>query len=422
MAHGGAAVGRLEPAPDDADPDERTWFVEGALPGELVQAEIVKSKRRWVRGQAVEIVEPSAARIEPACVLADRCGGCSWQHVDPAAQAELKRSVVADQLRKLPLRVGEVVPSPRALGYRRRARMHYERVDDTFAMGFHRVRSRDLIDVQSCPVLEPALDEGLALVRELADVLPPRGEVHALTDGTRVVFGFPGVRPLNEVVRETTAWIERHARVAGAVLRGGRTRHGIGDTELAVDGGGDLHPVLLGPFSFSQAQSAVNRRLVEHVLRAANAGGQRVLELYAGAGNFTRGLARVAKRVRAVDAGRDEMHALRQMLSSTKLRADAKRGSVDRLLPAWAAADKVYDVVVLDPPRGGLGIPSARALAKVAIERIVYVSCDPATLARDLEAILAVDRRWSITDVRVFDMMPMTSEVEVVTVVEKRAP
>ncbi|MCX4244670.1 class I SAM-dependent RNA methyltransferase [Paraliomyxa miuraensis] len=405
LAHGGEGVGQQD--------DGLTWFVPGTLPGELVDAEPERRKARWARGRLTQVVEAAPDRVTPPCPVADRCGGCDWQHVDPARQAEHKRMIVAGELRAL-------VPDPQAvrlaavagpsLGYRRRARMHYENGPGGLRLGFFGGRSREVVDVTACPVLRPELEHALQRVRRLAEHLPAQGEVLGLSDGQRAVLALPGVRPDEPVLEAAHALLDQ--RLCGIVLRGGRRSVAVGQHELRLDGGDGLAPMRAHPFVFSQANAAVNRAMVRHVALAARSDGLRVLELYAGAGNLTRALARTAKRVWTLDEDREAKGLLRALAEAEGLPINAKHGSAPSLLASLVARDFRYDVVVVDPPRAGLGKESAAHLARVAEQRVVYVSCDPATLARDLRVL--VDGGLRITDVTVFDMMPMTAEVEVV--------
>lgn len=422
LAHGGEGIGRSE------DPSEtRVWFVEGALPGERVRVALDQEHKRFLRGHVVELLERSPLRVEPPCPLADRCGGCSWQHVDASQQAELKRGIVAGQLRRLGVEIGPARPSPKSLGYRRRARLHYRRQGERLELGFFGHHSHEVVDHERCPVLSPVLDAGLQLVREWAHLLPAEGEVLGLCNAHEVVLGLPGVRHSDELEAAIRATIERTIATAGEAgpillgvqLRGGREHVGVGKTSLELDAFGKLPPVVQGPYTFSQAQAEQNQALVEHVLTMARADGTRVLELHAGVGNFSRALAREAKRVWTLDGDREAVTALQRLVERERLPIAAKRGKVERLLANLAEADeRRYDVVVLDPPRAGIGEEAARDLAKVAQQRIVYVSCDPATLARDLSVL--VEHGFALTDVTVFDMMPMTAEVETVATLVRK--
>jgi len=426
LAHGGAGVGQAVEGEES-----RVWFVEGALPGERVRAALDVEHKRWLRGHVVEVLRAAPERVEPGT---DRCGGCGWLHVDPAAQARLKAQIVASQLRRVPgMREPVVVPSPKSVGYRRRARVHYRRgADGSFALGFFGQRSHEIVDSHRCPVLEPALDWAIQQVRRWVEFLPEEGTVHGLSNGVEVVLGLPGVRhsaeleaAIREVIDASIAQAEQQPEgevpvLVGVQLRGGRERVGVGRTWLELDGDGPLPPVVQGPFTFSQAQSEQNAALVEHVAAMARASERRVLELHAGVGNFTRALARSAKRVWTVDGDREAVANLQRTVERWGLAVNVKRGQAETVLHKLAAGERHYDVVVCDPPRAGIGEQASRDLIEVARERIVYVSCDPATLARDLAVLLAQGSPFQLVDLRVFDMMPMTPEVEVVATLARR--
>ncbi|PRQ07035.1 class I SAM-dependent RNA methyltransferase [Enhygromyxa salina] len=421
LAHGGEGVGKAA----DGD-DARVWFVEGALPGERVRVGLTGEHKRWLRGHVVELLERSALRVEPPCPVADRCGGCTWQHVDPAAQAQLKADIVANQLRRIDLPTPVAVPSPLALGYRRRARLHYRVEGRTLELGFFGQRSHQLVDADHCPVLDPALDWAMQQLRGWASWLPATGSVHGLSNGVEVVLGLPGVRPhpeLEVAIREliaSSSASEAGPTLVGVQLRGGREHVGVGRTSLELDGDGPIPPVTQGPFTFSQAQARQNAALVEHVVAMAQPAERRVLELHAGVGNFSRALARSAKRVWTIDGDREAVANLQRTAERWGLPINVKRGQAEKLLGKLAAGGRTYEVVVCDPPRAGIGVQAAKDLIAVASDRIVYVSCDPATLARDLAAMVGPGSPFEVVDLRVFDMMPMTAEVEVVVTLKRR--
>lgn len=431
LAHGGAGVGSEVGDTSGADTsgaDTRVWFVDGALPGERVRARVVTEHKRWIAGEMVELLVAGPDRVTPPCPLANRCGGCNWQHVDASAQARLKVGIVDNQLRRLSVRAASVVASPQALGYRRRARVHFRSDGDTLTLGFFAQRSHEIVDAQTCPVLDPALDWALQQLRGWVRFLPREGTVHGLSNGKQVVLGLPGVRHDPEFEALVRAQIEASSAedhpgptLLGVQLRAGRERVGIGQTWLELDGDGPTPPVVQGPFTFSQGQSEQNAALVRHVVEQAQPADRRVLELHAGVGNFTRLLARVAKRVWTVDEDREAVANLQRMAEHWGLAVNVKRGQADRVLAKLAAGERTYDVVICDPPRAGIGIDAARDLIRVARERIVYVSCDPATLARDLAVMLGEKSPFELVDLRVFDMMPMTAEIEVVATLARKA-
>ncbi|MGB1700308.1 MAG: class I SAM-dependent RNA methyltransferase, partial [Nannocystaceae bacterium] len=330
-------------------------------------------------------------------------------------QAAHKGEIVRGALRRLPVEIKKVIPSPEPLGYRRRARLHYEVRDGELALGFFGARSRDVVDVDRCMVLHPALDGAFQRLRALTEVLPERGEVHGLTDGARVVLGLGGVAPSSARMAAAEALLDDV--LVGITFRGGRNRATAGVAALAIDGEHDRLPIAATPFVFAQAQAAQNEALVRHVAKATASEGHKVLELFCGGGNLTRALAEGAAGVWAVDDDREAIGRLREMVQATDLKVRARRGASTTELQRYARQGRRFDVVVVDPPRAGLGKEAAALVAKVAVSRVVYVSCDPSTLARDLEVLLA--KGFQAVDVRVFDMMPMTAEVEVVAVLNR---
>ncbi len=411
IAHGGQGVGRGEG--EEADP--RVWLVNGALPGERVTAYRLREAKNMIRGATDELLTRSPSRVTPPCSYADSCGGCNWQYVDPAAQIELKREIVNGQLRHLNVEVNRAVASPKALGYRRRARLHYSKETGEFELGFRRERSHSIVDLDHCMVLDAPLNRAMERLRAVSDILPRSGEVVGLSDGKRAVLGLPGVAPseaLDVAIRERAL----DETLVGVALRGRRQRHSVGVTSMAIDGGEGLISMAAGPFVFTQAQAEQNALLIRHVIEAARPRGKRVLELFAGAGNFTRELARHATGIWALDDNRESISYLRALAEEWKLPVNAKHGKAENLLPKIARGESGYEITVLDPPRRGLGRIGSKAIAKITSERIVYVACDPSTLARDLRVL--VDGGFKITDVSIFDFMPMTSEIEVVATLE----
>lgn len=409
LAHGGDGIGNT------VDGDGPTWFIPGVLPDEVVDAVEIKAAKRFVRGRLVEVIEASPHRIASSDEAS--AGGCDWHHIDPAKQPEFKARIVADQLRGLVsgVRVGYAGP---AEGYRRRARLHYSRGERGFALGFFAPRTHDIVAIDRCPaVLDPVLARAVARLEAVGGILPASGDVLALSDGAHVVLGLPRVKPEPEILEGLEAILDD--TLVGVEVRGGRKHGHVGRRTLSVDGTARWPALRLSAFSFCQANAQGNVALVEHVCRKAEADGLRVLELYAGAGNFSRALARTAQRVWASDTDHDAIKTLQGLAKAEDLPINAKRQSATNLLPKLAESRSTYEVIVLDPPRAGLGKEGMAAACRVATERIVYVSCDPATLARDLA--VATQRGFDVDDVTVFDLMPMTSHVEVVATLRCRS-
>jgi 23S rRNA (uracil1939-C5)-methyltransferase len=370
LAAGGEGVAR--------DASGRVVFVSLAAPGDRVRVVVSEAHTRFARGEIDALLAPGPVRVAPRCPVFGVCGGCAWQHVDYAAQVEAKRVILRDALS----RIGgvaaelELVASPQPYGYRGRARV----LAAGGQVGFRKRRSHDICAITTCPLLAPPLDAALA---QLASRAPEDGEWElALGSDGAVRVAKLGTRARSE---------ER------VVLR-------AGGEEIAVSSG-----------VFAQANALLQGALAQTVLDAAGQGGE-LLELFAGAGFFTRGLARRFQRIVAVEsdaaAAIDLAHNCKPLGNVRVVESRAETALADpralRLAP---------EVVVLDPPRGGIGTRATEQLARLGAQRIVYVSCDPATLARDLGVLAR--KRWSLARVVGFDLFPQTPHVEAVAVLER---
>jgi len=388
-------------------PDGRVVFVRHSLPGERVRVRVTSETSTFLRADAVEIVEASPERVDAPCPHAgpDRCGGCDFQHVSLPAQRRLKEDLVAEQLTRLAgidLRVEvEVVDGvPDGLGWR--TRMSFA-VDPDGGIGLRRHRSHDIEYVERCPIALDAINDA-----DLGSV-PWRGarqlEVVASPDG-----GVP-------VVRVETGK-ERLAELPGAdvgLVWKGRTLRTPDHVEFTVDG----NRFAVGPGVFWQVHPSAGRVLTEVVLEGlAPRVGERVADLYSGAGLFTVALARVVGPAGVVVAVERSGPAVADLKRNTAglaqveiIRSDVSPALVSRRLGR-------PDLVVLDPARPGAGTAVMAAL--VALDppprRLAYVSCEPAPFARDLE--VALEAGWSLRSLRAFDLFPMTEHVEMVGVLE----
>lgn len=384
LAAGGEGVARLD--------DGRVCFVAGTAPGDRARIELLDERPRFARARVVELLEAGAARTDPVCAVFGSCGGCAWQHVDYPAQLEAKRGILRDAL----VRIGgldlpgeiRVVPSPSPYGYRGRTRVL---VRDG-RVGYRRSRSHALCATARCPVLVPPLER--ALGDFAADPPPMDGEWELVAD-TR-----GGVRRSPVPAARPRPGSDRGARERGA--------------RVVVQAGPDT--LELSPHVFTQSNALLLPTLVDSLLAAAGEGAL-ALELYAGAGCFTLGLARRFARVVAVEAdpaaGRDLERNLR---AAGCAGATALRERAEDVVLRWR--DATPDVVVLDPPRRGMARGGAEALAGLGAPRLVHLACDPATLARDLA--LLVSRGYALDAITAFDLFPQTPHVEALAVLRKR--
>jgi 23S rRNA (uracil1939-C5)-methyltransferase len=379
LAAGGDGVGRT--------PDGRALFVPLTAPRDRVRVRIVDSRRRFARGVLEAVLEPSPDRVEPACSVFGRCGGCAWQHLDYAAQLSAKARILRDALTRIGrLEVGEeicVTPSPSAYGYRSRARP----VQVGTAVGFRMRGSRRVCAVDACPVLQPAVEAALRrLVAEATSAKSSSAqgieqevewELAAGTDGetrtTRVPAASRSTQPRESI----------HLTVAGDRLR-------------------------ISSGVFAQANALLLGKLADAVCREAGRGTTAV-ELFAGAGLLTLPLSRRFDCLWAIESDPRAIADLRFNLEvAGRPNVDVRRGRVERVLDRLGLHSP--DALVLDPPRTGLPEPAFDSLLRIRPRRVVYLSCDPATLSRDLARLC--DDGYRLAKIEAFDLFPQTPHVE----------
>ena len=391
--------------------DQGIVFAHGALPGERVRLGSVTRRRGAATAEVVEILAAAPERVSPPCPRFSRCGGCTWMHGAPEAQAEWKRAFLEEALDRAGQRAGVDVtcaPAPTALGYRRRARLAWHAGPGETRVGYRHRRSHAIEDAPDCAVLTPALEAGLDRLRAvLAPFLAGVGEA-SLSEGAAGGLA---------LVLETADSQPAEAYGAAAALAG---ETGVAGVALMVEGVGapatwgdprdvyegfDGAPMVGTIGGFSQAHGAVNKALVARVAEWAEPSDARVLEFHAGSGNLTVALAPDAASTVAVELDQGAADACRANL--------ANRGITGvRVVAADAAActaERSPDVVVLNPPRTGAA-EAVGPIVKRRPARIVYVSCDTGTLARDLKAFGAAG--YVVDAACGYDMFPQTAHLE----------
>jgi tRNA/tmRNA/rRNA uracil-C5-methylase (TrmA/RlmC/RlmD family) len=390
VAHGGHCVARL---------DGQVVFVRHALPGERVRIAITERTKTFLRADAIEILDAAPGRVEPPCPYAGpgRCGGCDFQHVDPAVQRGLLGDVVREQLRRLAGLTwdGEVeAVDPEALGWRTRVQFA---VDGDGRPGLRRHRSHEIIPVDRCLIAHPDLPVVLGRTWD-ADTV----EAIVSSTGERLLVTDASIS--DEVEDEVDGVVAVDGTVRGG--RGAVTERVLTE-DFRVSGSG-----------FWQVHPDAASRLVAAVLEAAQARpGDTVLDLYAGVGLFTTFLAgEVGEDGTVLSVESDpggSRDARRNLHDLPQVRLVGE--TVERALRQGALGEQA-DVVVLDPPRTGAK-KAVQGIVDLAPRRIVYVACDPAALARDLASFAA--RGYALVGLRAFALFPMTHHVECVAVLER---
>jgi 23S rRNA (uracil1939-C5)-methyltransferase len=391
IAAGGDGVGRA---------DGMVVFVPRTAPGDVARVR-VRPSRRFARGSLESLEVASPARLEPPCAhyIADRCGGCQLQHLAYEAQLAAKSQIIGDALRRIGRRDvanPTVEPSDGQWRYRRKLTLHVRRTAGGWTAGLHPYDDPGAVfDLRDCPITDERVLATWAELREAFDLLPRERALRVavrLTDhgAAAVVEGGTVWRAPEQLVDAVPSltelwWTPERGRTRLLVRHGERAQAGA---------------------SFAQVNARVAARLHAYVLeRARSHGPARVVDAYAGTGSTAIPLAQEGRQVRAIELDRDAVASFRDRLPPP---SSAIAGSVEEHLAAALPAD----VVLLNPPRAGLDdrVTSALETAEPPPRALVYVSCDPATLARDLGRL----SRYRLASVRAYDMFPQTAHVETV--------
>lgn len=398
--------------------DGRVVFVHRTAPGDRVRIRILRRKRRWARGEVVDLLEQGEGRREPPCPFYARCGGCTLEHLEYPVQLAWKGRFVADALERIgrtAMEAPEVVPSPRETRYRSRVSFALRRLPGgRVVAGFHELERPDrIVDVDGgclLPVEEVAAvwDRLRAAWGPGAGRLPPGrdlrltlrhadGGVALVIQGGGRGDGAPGAL-VEEVEGLTSVWREEEGEQGSRRMAG---------TEAVETGSGERLPVRGA--AFLQVNRDAAEALRGRVLEAAgDVDGRSVVDAYCGVGVYGRALARRGARVTGIERHPDAVDAA-VLDAPAGFRVLA--GAVEERLPEATPAD----VVILNPPRGGLHERVPDLLRAAAVPRVVYVSCDPATLARDVGRLRDSYRLGRLD---AFDLFPQTSHVESVAVLE----
>ncbi|HET9820823.1 MAG TPA: 23S rRNA (uracil(1939)-C(5))-methyltransferase RlmD [Burkholderiaceae bacterium] len=426
------------------DADGKVVFIEGALPGERVQVQVHRRKNNWAQATMTALARESALRVRPACphfgLHAGACGGCKMQHLHPAGQLAVKQRTLEDDLWHLakvrPERVLRPIEGP-AWGYRDRARLSVRHVPKKGAVlvGFHERKSRYIADMKSCAVLPPAVSSMLVPLRELVASLDARDRVPQieLAQGESVCALV--LRHLEPLSQDDSQRLREFGRLHG--VQWWLQPKGPDSVHLLDDGGPALSYTLpefgitmpFRPTDFTQVNPHINRVLVGRAVRLLDPQpSERVIDWFCGLGNFTLPLATLAGSVLGIEGSetlvaRARDNAARNGLASRTVFAAR---NLFEMSPDLLVADGTADRWLVDPPREG-----AFALSKALVDkvqdgragwapprRIVYVSCNPATLARDA-GLIVHQAGYRCSAAGVVNMFPHTAHVESIAVFDR---
>lgn len=406
LVYGGDGLARL---PADEHGSGKAVFVPFVLGGERVEASLIEQKKGFARARLERVIEPSSSRMVPACRYFGRCGGCNYQHTSYASQLEIKLAILKESLRrmaKVEVEEIEVHGSP-AWNYRNRARLKV-RSSPEFTIGYFQFNSHELLAVEECPISSPLINRAIKKVWEMGNAEGVEEiEFFANGDDTELLvelYGEDGGR-FAEALREGLPEVRGVALFpSGSQKKAGLLpgSHGSQTAALTYKTGQASYRVSAGAFF------QVNRYLTDELVTIVTGGcsGATALDLYAGVGLFSSVLSREFEQVIAVEASPISFEDLRYNAAAN---VKAVRSMSEQYLKN-VSGKLQPDLVVVDPPRSGLGDSVVHSLVNLGAPRVSYVSCDPATLSRDLAGLLKAGYR--IERAHLVDLFPQTYHLE----------
>jgi 23S rRNA (uracil1939-C5)-methyltransferase len=401
LTYGGEALGRL--------PDGRAVFVLFGLPGERARIRLVQEKRGFARGELVEIIQTAAKRITPRCKHFGLCGGCQYQHMPYEQQLQVKEEILRDQLK----RIGRIddppveatVPSANPWNYRNQVQFH---LTHEGRLGYVRASpdprmAEIILAIEECHLPQPAINEMWPQLQFERDSGIQRVSIRVGADDDLILTleGSGGDLPELEIEGELSV---THLFEDDCVLLSGR------DHVIMRVLGRDFR---VSAPSFFQVNTAMAEKMAEHVLKLAPPAADVMLDVYCGAGLFSAFLAPRCRRLVGIEVAPAACEDFGVNLDEYD-NVELYEAPAEDVLPALQARP---DLVIVDPPRAGVDLKALDALVQLQPAHIIYVSCDPSTLARDLRHL--TDNDYRLTRVTPFDMFPQTYHIESISMLER---
>ncbi len=407
----------------------KTLFVAGALPGELVRIRYLKHRSKFDEARCEEVLEASEQRCQPACRHFSQCGGCELQHLSSEAQISARQQQALDQLRRLGgIEPNQILPALDALHwhYRRRARLavQHPKKGGRPVVGFRRRQSKQLIAISECPVLESRAEQLLPQISALlAEAVKPRAISHielALGDEDAALvirhirpLADPDLNALQQLAGQHgfQLWLQPQGPETLRPLNSdsGRLRYRLDDQQLTL---------AFHPGDFTQVNAAINQQMVSRTMRMLDPGPEdRILDLFCGLGNFTLPLATRAGEVIGIEGSEQMVERGYENARANGIRnVEFHCADLSANVRHCSWFRNGFNKILLDPPRAGAAEVIAQ-LAQYRAEKILYISCDPATLARDAAALIR--QGYRLEQWGVMNMFPQTTHVESIALFQR---
>lgn len=424
-------------------------FVPGALPGEQILLRLVNRSRRQWQGELLEVLAPSPQRSRPPCILATRCGGCSVQHLSSSGQHHWKRQKVIDALQRIgrfpdsDAKVAPLLGQASGVGYRNRAILPLERREDgTLRAGYYRPGSHRIVNLNHCPVLDPRLDALIAPLKQDLEAsgwpvdrhLADGGGLRHLAlrigqhTGELLITLVSSHRSLPGLDQLATTWMDRWPELVGVCVNLQERANNVllGPETITVTGRPWLQEhfaglrLTIGADTFFQVNTAMAEQVVPLILQALRERAPgRLVDAYCGIGTYSLPLAAAGWQVQGIEVAPSAVALARRNAIQNGLEERCRfvEGPVAALLqPSLGSCD----ALLLDPPRKGLDAQVLTTILAEPPERLLYLSCDPATLARDLSQLAGPTGPYALQELQPIDFFPQTTHVETLATLRRR--
>lgn len=431
FGHSGTGVGRFEGF---------AVFINGALPGEQVKIRITKVKKTFAEGELLEVLTAHPERIEPICPHFDSCGGCQLQHISYAEELNLKNQQVVDQLERIGLLTDVTIHPVKGMenpwNYRNKVQIPFAAAEGKVIAGFYQLGTHQVVDMETCFIQNELHTDLTKKIKDMVETLHiPIYDETIHTGVLRHVLLRQGVHT-NELMvvlvtngeelprkESLVAELRRSFPIITSIQQNINTAHTnviLGKENKLLWGMPVIYDMIgniqfaISPHSFFQVNPIQTEILYEQAKAYANlSGSQTVIDAYCGIGSISLYLADKAKKIYGMEIVPAAIEDAKQNAALNKIKnAHFELGKAEEILPRWQQEGKYADVIVVDPPRKGCDEAFLEAASKMQPERIVYVSCNPATFARDAKYLS--EHGYHLQEVQPVDMFPQTSHVEIV--------
>lgn len=441
LVYGGDGLGKIDGFP---------VFVPDTAPEELVKVEIISSSKSYAKGQVVEIIKPSKYRVNPECSLSKVCGGCQWQHVKYNEQLKIKKKIVQDNLKKIAhieVPVNDVIPAPENLEYRCKVQypVRQTKVSMKYLVGYFKKGTHEVVNNKYCPVQPRIIDEITMFAREKMQKLrlnaynekTKKGMIrhivyrYSKTQDKLLVIFVVNDKFISDTVKELSISVyNKFPQVEGVLLNFNRASSNVilGSEYKLVSGKDSIEEVLDGrkfkisAGSFFQVNPTAATGMFNYVHKVVSEKSKEptILDVYAGVGNFGIWLKDLASKITAIEENPEAVKNAIENIELNKIIAGGEinmiQGNADEALLKLVEENNTYDITILDPPRKGCSQSVLDAAIKLTDKYIIYVSCNPATLARDLQLL---SDNFIPEFVQPVDMFCHTYHIESIAVLKK---